>query len=58
MDENKKKTHENNADEENKLYCEKYKQWVKEQEGCKHKKEYCQFRTQCLIFLREKFKDL
>jgi hypothetical protein len=57
MDENKKKTQENNTDEENKLYCEKYQEWVKEEEGCKHKKEYCQFRKQCLISLREKLKD-
>jgi len=43
--------------EENKLFCEKYKEWVDEGEGCRHKSDYCQFRKQCLIYLKEKFKD-
>jgi len=40
-----------------KLFCEKYKEWVLAEIGCKHPKEYCQFRKQCLLYFRSKFKD-
>ncbi|MCC6026135.1 MAG: hypothetical protein LM575_04110 [Caldimicrobium sp.] len=57
MEINKEHTPKNANPEENKLFCEKYKEWVDEGEGCRHKSDYCQFRKQCLIYLKEKFKD-
>jgi hypothetical protein len=57
MNGNKNKTQENNIDKERKLYCEKYQEWLEKGEGCKHKKEYCQFRKQCIIYINEKYKD-
>jgi len=57
MEINKEHTPKNAKPEENKLFCEKYKEWVDEGEGCRHKSDYCQFRKQCLIYLKEKFKD-
>lgn len=43
--------------EEERLFCEKYKEYVSVKEGCKHPKEYCQFRKQCLLYFKSKFKD-
>ena len=43
--------------EEEKLFCEKYKEWVLVEIGCKHPKEYCQFRKQCLLYFKSKFRD-
>lgn len=43
--------------EEEKIFCEKYKEWVLLEIGCKHSKEYCQFRKQCLLYFKSKFKD-
>jgi hypothetical protein len=57
MEINKEHTPKNANLKENKLFCEKYKEWVDEGEGCRHKSDYCQFRKQCLIYLKEKFKD-
>jgi hypothetical protein len=57
MEINKEHTPKDVNPEENKLFCEKYKEWVDEDEGCRHKSDYCQFRKQCLIHLKEKFKD-
>ncbi len=39
------------------LFCEKYKEYVPAKEGCKHLKEYCQFRKQCLLYFKSKFRD-
>lgn len=39
------------------LFCEKYKEWVLVEIGCKHSKEYCQFRKQCLLYFKSRFKD-
>ncbi|MFN3504640.1 MAG: hypothetical protein ACK4Y7_00320 [Caldimicrobium sp.] len=44
-------------DLEEKACCEKYKEWVLIAIGCKHPKEYCQFRTQCLLYFKSKFRD-
>jgi hypothetical protein len=58
MEDRKEHTPKDPNPAENKLFCEKYKEWVDEEEGCRHKSDYCQFRKQCLIYLKEKFKDL
>jgi len=55
MEESKDKALENSNPTENKLFCEKYKEWVDEGEGCRHKGDYCQFRKHCLIYI--KFKE-
>jgi hypothetical protein len=57
MEINKEHTPKDANPKENKLFCEKYIEWVDEDEGCRHKSDYCQFRKQCLIHLKEKFKD-
>jgi hypothetical protein len=57
MEINKEHTPKETNPEENKLFCEKYKEWVDEGEGCRHKSDYCQFRKQCHIYMKEKFKD-
>jgi hypothetical protein len=57
MEINKEHTPKNANLKGNKLFCEKYKEWVDEGEGCRHKSDYCQFRKQCLIYLKEKFKN-
>lgn len=41
----------------NRLYCEKYEEWVLEELGCKHPKEYCQYRRQCFLNFKSKFKE-
>ncbi len=51
------KEEEEKEKEEEKLFCEKYKEWQGAEERCKHKKDYCQFRQQCLVYLREKMRD-
>lgn len=42
---------------EEKLYCEKYREWVLVELGCKHPKEYCQFKKQCLLYFKSKFRE-
>ncbi|MEZ0343300.1 MAG: hypothetical protein ABWJ99_00625 [Caldimicrobium sp.] len=52
-----KEKKEREEKEEEKPFCEKYKEYVSIKEGCKHPKEYCQFRKQCLLYFKSKFKD-
>ncbi|MCS7200295.1 MAG: hypothetical protein RMI63_07225 [Caldimicrobium sp.] len=46
-----------NRKEKERLYCEKYREWVVIEIGCKHPKEYCQFRSQCLLHFKSKYKE-
>lgn len=45
-------------EKDQKLYCEKYREWVLVELGCKHPKEYCQYRRQCLLHFKAKFREL
>lgn len=45
-------------EEKQRLYCEKYREWILIELGCKHPKEYCQYRKQCLLYFKSKFRDL
>ncbi|WP_156955584.1 hypothetical protein [Thermodesulfobacterium hydrogeniphilum] len=55
--ENKEEKGKQKEEQAELAYCEKYREYVKLTDGCKHPKEYCAFREKCLIYLYKKFKD-
>ena len=47
----------NEKGENEKIWCEKFKEYVNIEEGCKHFQGFCPYRDRCLIFLQSKLKD-
>jgi len=42
---------EKKEEKEDQVYCMKYQEYQKLEEGCKHPKEYCPYRESCPIHL-------
>lgn len=40
-----------------KILCEKFKEYVNQEKGCQHLQGYCPYRNRCVLFLSQKFKD-
>jgi hypothetical protein len=53
----KEKRKENKAEDE-KLWCEKFKEYVSQKKGCQHLQGYCPYRNRCILFLLQKFEDI
>ncbi len=51
------KEQEKKEEREERLYCEKYQEWVPVIKGCMHLKDYCQYRKHCLLYIKAKFKE-
>ncbi len=54
----KEKIEQNKELEEEKLFCEYFKEWINLKDGCRNLKEYCPYRKQCLIYFYLKNKEV